>query len=112
VVNANGCIDTINGFIRVSDDFAIYIPNAFTPNGDHINDTFTALGIGWTDFDLYIIDRWGLLIYHSTDPKSPWDGTVHSNGNPCQADVYEYIIRVHDRTGELHSFIGHVTLVR
>ena len=110
--NANGCIDTIRGMIRIEDAFSIYIPNAFTPNGDFINDNFNAYGIGWKDFELFILDRWGLIIYHSTDAEKPWDGTYKANGTLCQNDVYIYKIYVHDTKDKLHTFIGHVTLVR
>ncbi|MBL0102858.1 MAG: gliding motility-associated C-terminal domain-containing protein [Bacteroidetes bacterium] len=109
---SNGCVDTIVGTVRIDDDFTIYIPNAFTPNFDNVNDAFNAYGIGWKDFNLYILDRWGLNIYHSTDHEKPWDGTYEGDGHPCQADVYVYKIQVHDTAGKLHSFIGHVSLVR
>ena len=107
-----GCVDTIKGFVEVESDFTIYIPNAFTPNDDAVNDQFNAYGIGWADYNLYILDRWGLNIYHSTNPEKPWDGTHQSNGGECQADVYVYKIQVHDTKGKLHSFVGHVSLVR
>ncbi|MBL0102855.1 MAG: PKD domain-containing protein [Bacteroidetes bacterium] len=89
----NGCVDTTFGIVRVIEDFTIFIPNAFTPNADHANDDFNAYGIGWRDYNLYILDRWGLNIYHSSDPAHPWDGTYESNGKPCQADVYVYKYR-------------------
>ncbi len=110
--NEFGCIDTVRGYVEIGDPFTIYIPNAFTPNLDAINDQFNAYGIGWKDYNLYILDRWGLNIYHSTDHEKPWDGTYESNGKECQSDVYVYKIQVHDTKGELHSFIGHVSLVR
>ncbi len=109
-INNAGCIDTVRGYVEVGDAFAIYIPNAFTPNFDDVNDSFNALGIGWADFNLYILDRWGLNLYHSTDREKPWDGTYL--GDPCQSDTYVYKIQVHDTKGKLHSFIGHVSLVR
>ncbi|MBK7570585.1 MAG: PKD domain-containing protein [Bacteroidetes bacterium] len=109
-INNAGCIDTVRGYIEVGDAFAIYIPNAFTPNFDDVNDHFNALGIGWADFNMYILDRWGLNLYHSTDREKPWDGTYL--GDPCQSDTYVYKIQVHDTKGKLHSFIGHVSLVR
>lgn len=109
-INNAGCADTIRGYVEVGDAFTIYIPNAFTPNFDQVNDHFNASGIGWADFNLYILDRWGLNLYHSTDREKPWDGTFH--GEACQADTYVYKIQVHDTKGKLHSFIGHVSLVR
>lgn len=61
---------------------------------------------------MWIIDRWGVKIFHSNLPGMAWDGTFFGNGALCQNDVYEYIINVHDYNGKLHRFIGHVTLVR
>jgi gliding motility-associated-like protein len=112
VMNQAGCVDTIYGVLRVKDDFAIYIPNAFTPNNDGVNDGFIAYGVGWKDYEMWILDRWGLVLYHCTSKDKPWDGTYHENGNPSQNDVYVYKINVHDNDNKLHEFVGHVTLVR
>lgn len=112
VTNNGGCTDTIYSILKVEQEFAIYIPNAFTPNKDGINETFIAQGIGFIDYDMWIIDRWGVKIFHSNLPGMAWDGTFFGNGALCQNDVYEYIINVHDYNGKLHRFIGHVTLVR
>ncbi|MBK8584176.1 MAG: PKD domain-containing protein [Bacteroidetes bacterium] len=103
-INNAGCIDTVRGYVEVGDAFAIYIPNAFTPNFDDVNDSFNALGIGWADFNLYILDRWGLNLYHSTDREKPWDGTYL--GDPCQSDTYVYKIQVHDTKGSCIRLLG------
>ena len=81
-------------------------------NRDGENDIFTAYGIGWKDYEMFIFDRWGLTIFHSLNRENPWDGTYYGDGTLCQNDVYVYKINIHDRRGKLHSFIGHVTLVR
>ncbi|MCX6291297.1 MAG: PKD domain-containing protein, partial [Bacteroidetes bacterium] len=107
----HGCADTTYGRLIVEDEFAIYIPNAFTPNGDGVNDGFIALGVGYVDYNMWIIDRWGKEIFHSTAKDQPWDGSYY-NSNLCQSDVYEYIIEVHDKSGKPRKYIGHVTLVR
>ncbi len=112
VTNPAGCTDTIYSTVRIEEGFAIYTPNAFSPNGDGINDSFKPFGIGISNFNMYIIDRWGLQIFHSTSPENPWNGKVGNEGTPCQNDVYEYIIRCNDPSGLAHSYIGHVTLVR
>lgn len=111
VQTEHGCLDTTYGMLRVVEDFTVFIPNAFTPNADLTNDGFMAAGMGWKDFEMFIIDRWGLQIFHSTSKDNPWNGTYSGNGNRCQSDVYEYIIRIHDKDGKLHKFLGHVTLV-
>ena len=112
VTSIGGCVDTSYGRLRVEDEFAIYIPNAFTPNGDGVNDGFIAFGVGYKDYDMWIIDRWGKQIFHSTAKDQPWNGSYYDDNNLCQNDVYEYIIAVHDGGGKEHKFIGHVTLVR
>jgi len=112
VTSSGGCPDSSYGRLFVEDVFSIYIPNAFTPNGDGVNDSFIAKGVGFTDYDMWIIDRWGKQIFHSTSPSDPWDGSYYHNNNLCQNDVYEYVILVHDNSGKEHKFIGHVTLVR
>ncbi|MFN8166908.1 MAG: PKD domain-containing protein, partial [Bacteroidia bacterium] len=113
VANQGGCVDTTYGYVYVEQEFTVYIPNAFTPNGDGVNDSFVANGIGWTAYEMWIMDRWGKELFHSTDRTYQWDGSYYSNNSTlCQNDVYEYIIKVTDYKNQSHKFIGHVTLVR
>jgi gliding motility-associated-like protein len=111
-MSPGGCPDTAYRTIHVAGEFSIFIPNSFTPNGDGSNDTFTAFGEDIRDFDMWILERWGGKIFHSTSLAEPWDGTYFRDGNICQSDVYVYKIVVHDFHGKEHIFIGHVTLVR
>jgi gliding motility-associated-like protein len=61
--------------VKVFDD--LYVPNAFTPNGDRINDIFRVLPIeGYTLIRLSIYNRWGTMIFNTTDPSIGWDGTI------------------------------------
>jgi gliding motility-associated-like protein len=112
VVNEGGCLDTITGIVRVEPESSIFIPNAFTPNGDGVNDGFIAIGRNIIRYEMWIIDRWGREISHSVNFDSPWDGTYYHNGNPCQNDVYEYVIDAIDIRNKKTRYIGHVTLVR
>lgn len=112
VTSEGGCPDTTYGLVRIEPEFTIFIPNAFTPNGDNQNEGFIAIGMNIIEYEMWIIDRWGLEIFHSTGFDHPWDGTYYGNGNPCQADVYEYIIAATDVKGGKHRYLGHVTLVR
>ncbi|MBK8587410.1 MAG: gliding motility-associated C-terminal domain-containing protein [Bacteroidetes bacterium] len=112
VTSPGGCIDTTYGIVRVEPEFTIYVPNAFTPNGDGVNDYFFATGVNFADYEMWIMDRWGKEIFHSTEQSKQWDGSFYGNDNFCQNDVYEFIINVHDYKGKAHKVIGHVSLVR
>jgi gliding motility-associated-like protein len=112
VSSAGGCLDTVYSTLRVEMEFIIHVPNAFSPNGDGINDGFIARGIGYSEYSMWILDRWGKKIFNSNDREKAWDGTFFNNGNQCQADVYEWVLDVLDFKGTTHRLIGHVTLFR
>jgi len=108
--NDLGCPDTVCTVIDVPASPQIFAPNAFTPDGDGVNDTFLPIIDGYVGSRprLLIFDRWGEVI-HSSLPIIPWDGTY--NGVPCKTDVYVWKVIVDDY-GDEHEFIGHVTLIR
>ncbi len=110
VVNQFGCVDSLYEFVIITNDFTIYIPNAFTPDHDGHNDVFTASGSGITDYSMDIFDRWGEAIFHTTDINLPWDGTV--SGEKAKPDVYVYSISVKDIFAVGHKYVGKVALLR
>lgn len=113
VTNEYGCTDTFTLEIVVLPEFQFWIPSAFTPedkNGK--NDFFTGKGICINDYEMYIFDRWGDEIYHTTDLNKPWDGRAHEGKKQVQIGVYVYLVYVWDCLGERHRYIGHVTVVR
>ncbi len=116
VIDSNGCTDTTTGTIIVKDIFTFYVPNAFTPDDDGINDYFFPQGENWdpNHFDMCIFDRWGNLIYHTNIIGERWNGTVNNKGKQDDTfiDVYVYLIRVKDLEGTKHEYIGRVTLVK
>jgi len=73
----------------------LYVPNAFSPNFDGVNDEFKPLsGCELMSYDLKIFDRWGSLIYQSTDPNEGWDGTFNGKNMPNDVFVWfaEYTV--------------------
>jgi len=110
VSNQFGCTDTIEYTIIIDPVFIIYIPDAFTPNGDNINDTFGLSVYGIKEFEMKIYDRWGQIIYHTTEKNKPWDGTI--NNNETQAGIYTYSIVVTDLKDKPHKFVGAFTLIK
>ncbi|MCE9539439.1 MAG: gliding motility-associated C-terminal domain-containing protein [Bacteroidetes bacterium] len=107
-----GCADTSYQNVIIEPDFAFYIPNAFSPNDDDINDTFIGKGIFIKDFDMKIFDRWGNLVFVSTDINKPWDGKANYGTELAQMDVYIYLIKLTDIKMNPHKYTGKVTLVR
>lgn len=108
--NQWGCSDTIIHTVYIDDDYAFYIPSAFSPNGDGMNDLFSGKGYGIKDYVMYIFDRWGEKIYETTDLSKGWDGTF--KGEEAQQDVYIYRVDIVDIHGEKHNYRGHFSLVR
>ncbi len=109
---AYGCIDTSYQTIIIEPDFVFYIPNAFTPDGDEINDTFCGKGIFINEYEMTIFNRWGNLLYKTSDINKPWDGKANHGKEIAQPDVYVYVIKVIDFKNKKHSYKGVVTLVR
>jgi gliding motility-associated-like protein len=90
----------------------IYVPDAFSPNGDGLNDVFLAEGIDVTYFDMKIFNRWGELFYESTDITKGWDGTL--KGNPVPGDIYVWVMdysNVCTGRRKVHN-VGHVMVYR
>lgn len=86
------------------------IPNAFTPNGDGINDRICFNADMLTEFHIAIFNRWGQCVYESTDATQCWDGIF--NNNPALAGVYTYTCRVRCVNGVETDFKGDITLIR
>ena len=90
VRNAGTCRDTFQTNICVRQDPVIFAPNSFTPNGDGKNEEFKVVGFGLSQFEMYIYNRWGELIFESFDINKGWDGTYKDE--EVQTGGYPYII--------------------
>jgi gliding motility-associated-like protein len=86
-----GCCDSTSGVVYIESLVSIYIPDAFSPNEDGINDYFyiSASGINPDYFELYIYDRWGNMVFHTTDINQPWDGKYKGKYVPSGCYVYK-----------------------
>ena len=90
LVDRNGCADSVKGCIQVKDPY-VYLPNAFTPNGDGVNDVFEVKVWGLKEARMRIWDRWGVLVFdNGGDMTKFWDGTYQ--GKPVPEDAYTYVI--------------------
>ena len=88
---------------------SLYIPNAFTPNGDGINDFFGPEAIDVTRYSLKIFNRWGEIIFTSNDLKNKWNGSF--KGKLAQNDVYVFQINYEFNSGKTGNAVGRVTLI-
>ncbi|HXB10822.1 MAG TPA: PKD domain-containing protein, partial [Bacteroidia bacterium] len=112
VTNIHGCTDSVTECLVISSEYTLYIPNSFSPNADGLNDIFKPKGDFVTDYKMFIFDRWGMLLFNSSDINKGWDGTVNGGSRICEEDTYVYMIEITDNLGKKHSYIGRVTLVR
>jgi gliding motility-associated-like protein len=94
----------------VCEDPYVFIPNAFSPNGDSENDVLYVRGLYIEKMIFRIFNRWGELVFESTDPLSGWDGTFR--GRKSDPDVFDYYLDV-TCIGGLNSISkGNVTLMK
>lgn len=113
-----GCVasDNIKVTVLLFDDMSVFVPNAFTPNNDGLNDYLFAYGSDIAEIENFsVYDRWGSLVYQATN-LSPdaenlgWDGTI--NGSPAQAGVYAYIVEVRFTFGGEKVVKGNSAILR
>ena len=107
-----GCIDATLVCIEIEPEFTFFIPNAFTPNDDGINDEFYGKGDYIKKFEMSIYDRWGNLIFFADDINKHWDGKANHGKEIAQEDVYVYNVKITDTNDKKHKYIGTVTIVK
>lgn len=108
--SVNGCTDTIEYKLIAEPLGHLYIPTAFSPDGDGINEIFQIKGEGITKIEGGIYNRWGELIKTFEQQSDFWDGTF--KGKTCKSDVYTYRFYVTDVQGNLTKAFGIVNLLR
>ncbi|MBX2910598.1 MAG: PKD domain-containing protein [Cyclobacteriaceae bacterium] len=120
--NQFGCADTtkLESIVNVEIGGQVLIPNAFSPNlsgatggndpGNGKNDVFLPITRGVVEFEMMIFNRWGELMFRSTDPAIGWDG--YYRGKLCQQDVYMYKLSALYENGERVVRVGDVNLIR
>jgi gliding motility-associated-like protein len=113
----NGCVSNPQSFTVTIDqcpDELIYIPTAFTPNGDERNNSFKPIitsGVDIFNYSFVIYNRWGQIIWESFNPSAGWDGTY--NNIPCQDGTYTWKLRFKViNTDEIKEYMGNLTLIR
>ncbi len=108
-VDRNGCY--AKDSIDIESACSIFLPNAFSPNGDGINDVFGAISAQLNTYEISVYDRWGVRVFFSNNIKNVWDGT-DGWGVPFPLGVYVYLVTGTFRNGETFKKFGNVSLLR
>ena len=111
VRNLNDQIISTSNAISVEKPYALYAPNAFSPDSDGINDFFKISGQGILDFQIEIYNRWGQMVYKSDDLSKGWNVTFKGKNLPTGSYVYK-IKTIQNGNGEELVKTGTVALVR
>ncbi|MGQ3133690.1 MAG: gliding motility-associated C-terminal domain-containing protein, partial [Flavobacteriales bacterium] len=113
VVSNGNCVDSLTLLITVNPYTNIFIPNAFTPGEDNLNEEFKAVASYLENFHMYIFDRWGEIVFESNDVYKGWNGGMRNDlSKPVKSDTYVYKIKYKEYKGQEQEVIGHVNLLR
>lgn len=113
VTDAYGCTDSESRVVVVADNFLVFVPNAFTPNQDKINDVFLpACSYLPERYSLVILDRWGTVMFDTLNPEEAWTGAVRGGAAFAQDGIYQWIIEAKGNDPEAIRLEGYVALIR
>jgi len=114
VAHLSGCTDSITKIVDVVPKFTYFLPNAFTPNSDGVNDGFKGAGIffGFKNFEMVIFNRWGEKVFETNDPAEAWNGRKNNVGVVEKNGVYVGLVRLTGPRNEKQEYKIFVTLVR
>lgn len=117
VQNENGCESRDVSSVTIGEEFNMYVPNSFTPDGDNINDVFLPVLLGPELLDFYelrITDRWGVRLFESNDVNEPWLADFNQGKEYYViGDVYIWQVKLRLKGAERSELItGHVTVIR
>lgn len=108
-VALDGCFNTDS--INIGEcPVTVWFPTAFSPNGDGLNDTFRPVGTGIEKFSMQIFNRWGEMVFETSDPLAGWDGSC--KGIPCRDGTYVFKASIGSSGGGVKNFTGTINLLR
>ena len=110
VIATDGTTTSTSALVELQLSPAVYVPDAFSPNGDSHNDFFELKGRFIKEINLSVFNRWGEPVFHSTDMKDQWNGKV--NGGDAPVGTYAYTLEVTGQKGEVIKQSGTITLAR
>ena len=110
IPNISGVVPSVSNKLLMIKDPNLFHPTAFTPNGDNLNDNFNVYGQYISQFEMDIFNRWGELMFSTTDLSAGWDGTF--KGNPMPEGTYTFVATIVDLAGRTFKRSGSVLLLR
>ena len=112
VISNHGCLDTLIVPVNIIDEFSLYVPTAFSPDGDGSNEFFKPYGSGIAETNYYFIvfDRWGMKVFETKDYNQTWDGKT--SGEKAKTGIYTWVLFYKDLIGNGKTSAGTVTLLR
>jgi gliding motility-associated-like protein len=102
-------VQSVSNEVTIVPSMTMYIPNTFTPNGDGLNDTFGISGEAINEFSMRIFNRWGQLIFETSNANQRWDGTLQ--GEKASEGTYIYKITAKGPTGIKQTREGNFNLI-
>jgi gliding motility-associated-like protein len=111
IKTATGCITVDTQLVKTHKKIEIYVPTAFTPNGNGINDRLRPMLMGFSKVNYFrIFDRWGKLLFSMNSDQPGWDGKI--NGQPADMQTVVWILEAVDVDGVVHNKQGTTVLYR
>jgi gliding motility-associated-like protein len=113
--NEWGCADSVAHYVWLIDDFALYVPNAFTPDNDGQNDSWQIIGqdVDPEHYHLMVWNHYGEVVFESRNLDEVWIGDVRGGSHYAQSETFVYTIQARSlSTAAKHEICGHVTVVR
>jgi gliding motility-associated-like protein len=111
ITNNAGCVTQDSILVRIFNDYTVFVPSGFSPDGDGINDKLTPLLVGVREMKSFrIYNRWGQLLYQTTDKNAGWNGTY--NGKQQVSETYVWVVEAIDEDGKTIQKTGKTTLIR
>jgi gliding motility-associated-like protein len=104
------CSNEISKDVIVVDADTLFMPNVFTPNGDGLNETYGAVGFGLKEYNLFIYNRWGELLFTAEQINQKWDGRFREKD--CAEGVYFFILSAASNAGRSYNLNGTLQLLR
>jgi gliding motility-associated-like protein len=114
VITEDGCVEEITDSVIVEENYVVFFPTSFTPNGDGLNDIFSPAGNyeNIIDFYMVIYNRWGQLIFETRDKNKGWDGIIENETIQLGVFIYKIDYRSFCAPDKTLNQVGHVVLLR